>query len=306
MQAIYLLEMNNMTMQRIGPPDEMLSAQSIAFSADSALIVVASLTPFPYLKSNLEVFERNGDRCSCFRAPFCKGLQMLAMLKGGRSAIAQAEGFSVWELRTGKLLGAVCPASFQQAHTQHYHVELQHAAFVIASAGGAKLAFKARSSSDMHVYDANTLSMLGVVSPFPCIGFNFELQTVVWGPYNGMIWERIRWDAPAAVHIIQPLKHQAGRSPTLYSVRYMHLPHCRYAMSPDGALLCLSSQDEEGLAIIDTRTGLVVATIACSKYVCNVCWSSCGRWIILGTMKRHDRTAHSPECYTQRLSIVTI
>ena len=304
MQAIYLLEMSNMAMQRIGPPNEMLYAQSIAFSVDSELIVVTSLALFPYNMNKTEVFERNGVQVSCFSDPLCIGVPLLAMLKGSRSAIPHPEDFSVWELRTGKLLSTVRPALSAQAHPL---LGNQHDAIVIAGAGEAKLAFRARNSTDMHLYDATTLSMLGVVSPFRHSSY-FTHETMVWGAFNWVIWgRRLKpHSREAALSIFKPIMHQASSSLSLHSVMHMDVSYCRYALSPDGAFICMVIQDDEGLAIIDTRTGQVAATIACSKHVYHVSWSSCGRWIIVGTRWRTGAPFHSPERFTNRLSIVIL
>lgn len=288
-----------MAVQRIGPPDEMLWAQTIAFSADSALIVVSGHTTIPHDASKIEVFERNGDKTSCFTDPLCTYVPFLALLKGSRSAIAHSKDFSVWDLPTGKLLGTVCPELPVQAHPQH-----ECAAIVITGPGGAKLAFKATNSFAMLLYDATTLCMLGVVSPFPRIHACVTHETVVWGAFSWLIWQKrmllFCQDQEADVSIVKAVKHQASSSLSLQSAAQMRASDCRYALSPDGAFVCMVTQDAQGLAIIDTRTGQVTASIACSKHVDHISWSSCGRWITMGTSWRAGRTSRAPGRFTSR------
>ena len=305
MQAIYLLEISSMAMQRVRPPNEMLSVQSNVFSADNALIVIASQTPYPHYKSKIEVLERNGHQSSCFSDPMCNGAPLLAMLTGSRAAIAHSEDFSVWDLCTGRLLSNTRPAIPAHAHPL---LGIKHDAIVIAGAGGAKLAFRARNSSDMLLYDASTLCMLGCVSSFQHSGSWFPDETLVWGAFNWVIWKQQLkpYCRAAALSIVKPIMHQASRSLSLHSVMDMRVSYCMYALSPDGALICMVIQDDEGLAIIDTRTGQVAAIIACNEHVYHVSWSSCGRWIIVGTTWRTGPTFRSPEQFTDRLSIVIL
>ena len=300
-----------MAVQRIGPPDEMLWAQTITFSADNALIVVSGHVTIPHDASKIEVFERNGDKSSCFTDPLCTDVPLLALLRGSRSAIAHSEDFSVWDLPSGKLLDTVRPKLPVQAHPRH-----ECAAIVIAGPGGAKLAFKARNSFAMLLYDATTLCMLGVVSPFPRIHACVTHETVVWGAFSWMIWQTRpgAYCQEAEVSIVKAVKHQASSSLSLQSVAQMRASDCRYALSPDGAFVCMTTECAQGLAIIDTRTGQKAAIIACSKHVDHISWSCCGRWITMGTSWRADRTSRAPGRFsswfparsTDRLSFIHI
>ena len=282
---MYLLEMRNLGLKRITAYCSAYAPMSSNFTLNSSLIVYARC--HDRIPCDIEVMDRAGHVCSRFDLVCDPCPAIGASLEGNRVAVMVYTGdmsrhCTVWDLSSGQLLTTLSPTASEQA-TTHFC----HPAFVSANAVGTIFAFSAERSCEMHLYDATTLALLGVVTPFQGLGLMpddniFCFKGLVWGVHNWLFWHDGTPGRPADVSIAHVHDYQAGGCSHSQVLGRVHVSHKDHATSPGGAYVCLPNLDVGGLAIHDVRTGHVAAIFPCNpSYVRILSWSSCGRWIII-------------------------
>lgn len=305
MQAVYLLEMSNVSMTRLGPYSAGLRSQTVGFTPDSLLIVEVTL-PAARQGCQIDVFKRSGACCASFAGPAFSKTPSLILLQASRVAFKHTQEFTVWDLHSGKLLSTVCPAA-----QQSYDMQRRYAALLLQNPAGTKLAFCASGALSLHVYDAASLSVLACVQlPFgtgPAPDQRL-LTKLVWGTFGWLAW-RTHTSGGVRSHEVHVVKHEAGGSSQRKLLNHRSQSSA-YATSPDGAYICFSSPSD--LAICDTRTGHAAAKVRPDMLPSKgfrgrsihgmklLGWSSCGRCIPVRTLIYHGSTV------TERVSLILI
>ena len=284
MQVAYWLDTASLAVQHITCSSDVETLEHLSFTRCGSLIL-ALWHNFLEDNSRFEVFECSGQRTAQFREP---GFQReLAHAAGSRLAVAHSQDFSVWDLRSGQLIGARGPEPPAAQGPAGARVGL-----IAANKAGTRLAFSAQGSTAVYLYDAATLDAQGVIYPTgegllarlvsnqrQLCGLGWELGgcLLCWeGPSwtRGCNYVRLRDGGEYE----ETLGQDCGKTP---------LP----AVSPDGVFVCLYFSSTATIGVHDTRSGQLLSTHAVDApklvqgelpdVAVSLSWSSCGCRLLL-------------------------
>ena len=167
LQVLYMLDVGDEEPAFVTESEQYRRMGNVSFSLDSTLILVSWEGLDDSDPANFDVHDRAGHRLAQFQVPGMPPDQgPPAHTLGGRAAFVRSHDFSVVELCTGDLLGVRGPG------VSALDDNPEHAGLVTANSAGSKLAFCARGSGEIHLYDALTLAALGSVSPFGAVSLS--------------------------------------------------------------------------------------------------------------------------------------
>ena len=291
---VYRLDVASLAVQHITCSSDVETLEQVVFSHCGSL-VLALWHGYIDNDSRFEVRDCSSKLMTQFREPAQAIEQQLALAAGSRVAAAQpaSQDFRVYDLRSGQLVGTrgpEMPATQAPAGA--------HTGLIAANKPGTKLAFCARGSTAVHLYEAATLEALGVVHPAGegllarLAAQESKLCRLGWGVGGwvmhvtpaatcGSCYVRLR----AGGEYEEVLGQASGEAP---------LP----ALSPDGMFMCMYSPSAATLGVHDTRSGQLLSTLAVTAPEAEqgqqphtdaaLWWSSCGNRLLVRTTSVWD------------------
>ena len=264
-QVVYRLDVASLAVQHITCTSEHESLLRVEFSRCGSLIL-ALWHGYDANESRFEVHDSSGQRIAQFRASGQGFDWQLALTAGNRVAAARSQDFSVWDLRSGQLVGTRGPATPATQGPASGCTGL-----IAANKTGTKLAFCAWGSTAVHLHEAVTLEALGVVHPadrvMPACLESGGSQLC------GLGWE-VGWNCVVRMHgpqrpcgrhhwqdCLLALRLRAGG---LYEEMMRNDPPNATlpAVSPDGVFMCMFSPSAATIGVYDTRSGQLLSTLA--------------------------------------------
>ena len=285
LQVLYRLDVARLAVQHITCSRDIETLEQVVFSRCGSLIL-ALWHNYADDDSRFEVHDCSGQRVAQFREPVHAFERQLALTAGNRVAAARSQDFSVWDMRSGQLVGTRGPET-PAAQTPAGG----RAGLIVANKAASKLAFCARGSTAVHLYEAATLEALGVVHPAGegllarLAAQESKLCRLGWGVGGwvmhltpaatcGTCYVRLR-----AGGEYEEVLGQAGGEASLP------------ALSPDGVFMGMVSPSAAAVGVHDTRSGQLLSTMAVTVPEAEqgqephtevaLWWSTCGHRLLV-------------------------
>ena len=256
---VYLLDAATQALTLITTTYEIMTMLEVAFSLGPLIVVLwEHYEPSGAERSWLDVHDRSGQRIAHFTdtdtRPWATLPRSLACAMGDTVAMAREHGLEIWHLRSGRQLRTWEPAPATESHAAG-----MHAAQVVASGTGARLAFCGTGSLHVHLVDAATLEVQGsfclageqMVSGL--VSRRHRLKSISWaGAFLLQTVGPLHEQREDGLHV---LSIQPGSSCLREQLRCGPSVSLQAAFSPDGAFLCVYEQGSTSLGVYETCSG---------------------------------------------------